>query len=178
MSNFQVKCPHCGNFYDGDQVKCPHCTFSNNKDATSDLSEQKDRTKFQHSDELIWSGKPCWSYYIAYWIIGILTLYIGIGLIFIVYAILDQKMKEFILTTRKVVSKKGIISRKIDEIALRDIRSTSMIQSIPGRIFGFGTIRIGSAGTAGVEVEFIGIKNAEHIMGQIRELIESRNDSE
>jgi uncharacterized membrane protein YdbT with pleckstrin-like domain len=61
-----------------------------------------------------------------------------------------------------------IISRKTHEVAIRDIRSINMNQSILERLFGQRAVQIGSAGTGGVEVEFRGVPNPADVRDAVR----------
>lgn len=160
-------CPYCGEEVLAKAKKCKHCgEFFDGSSRPAPSAPQK---KSMESEKKIWEGHPSGLYYLGNWIGGILFLPLfGIGLIFIIYAILDQRTRVFTHTTRKVMAKVGIISRKTHEVAIRDIRSINMNQSILERLFGLGTVQIGSAGTGGVEVEFKGIKNPAKVRDQIR----------
>lgn len=55
---------------------------------------------------------------------------------------------EFVITTRRIVIKTGLISIRTVELNLIQIESINVEQSILGRLLGFGTITvIGSGGT-------------------------------
>jgi uncharacterized membrane protein YdbT with pleckstrin-like domain len=65
------------------------------------------------------------------------------------------------------MSKSGIISRSTSEVTMKDIRSMDLKQGIFERIFGLGTVQIGSAGHAGIEVQFSGIPGAPKVKDMI-----------
>lgn len=149
------KCKHCGEFLDGT--------------APSPVSKSHAQTT-PGPERTIWEGHPSALYYLGNWIVGVLLLpFCGLGLIFIIYAILDQQTKVFMLTNKRVMSKVGIISRTTHEVTITDVRSINMQQSVSERLFGLGTVQIGSAGTAGIEVEFSGIANAATVRDRIRQ---------
>jgi membrane protein YdbS with pleckstrin-like domain len=148
------KCKHCGEFLDG---------------SSGQAAQQPSQTKATGKEKTIWVGNPAGLYYLGHWIFGVLLLPVGLGLIFIIYAILDKRTRVYTHTNRKVMARVGIISRKTHEVAIRDIRSINMNQGIIERIFGLGSIRIGSAGTGGVEVEFKGVTNPGSIRDAVRE---------
>ena len=50
--------------------------------------------------------------------------------------------KQFVLTTRRVIVKEGIIKRKVNELMLRKCESIQVEQSILGRIFDYGTLNV------------------------------------
>ncbi|HPC18618.1 MAG TPA: PH domain-containing protein [Kiritimatiellia bacterium] len=148
-----VKCKHCGEFLDG---RSPQ--------VTSTLKQS------QQWENDIWKGTPSYLYYLGHFIFGvILILFFGLGLLFIIYALLDRNTKQYTITSKRVMAKTGIISRHIGEVGIKDIRSINVNQGILERIFGVGTVEIASAGTAGVEVKFVGVSNPVHIRDLIRQ---------
>jgi uncharacterized membrane protein YdbT with pleckstrin-like domain len=80
-----------------------------------------------------------------HWIIffnwrSILTLFIR--------AILLRWSDEFAITNHRIIIKTGLISRRTLEMNLNKVETVNVDQSILGRIFGYGTIRIvGTGGT-------------------------------
>ena len=161
------KCEQCG--IERADISTP-CSVCGRKPAQAQPAQQPASSpqRVARSDEkTLWEGHPSGLCYIGHWILGVL-LFIPIGLIFIIYAVLDRKTRVFTLTTRKVMMQSGIISRKTSEVSMRDIRSINMSQGILERLFGLGTVQIGSAGTAGIEVEFKGIRNPSQVRDQIR----------
>jgi uncharacterized membrane protein YdbT with pleckstrin-like domain len=50
------------------------------------------------------------------------------------------------VTNKRVILKKGIISRKTEEMKLKSIETFEINQGILGRIFGFATIKITGRG--------------------------------
>ena len=74
---------------------------------------------------------------------------------------------RYVVTNLRVLSKKGLISIATSEVRVVDIRGANLHQSILGRIFGVGSIAIGSAATAGTELAFDGIRNPRHVLALI-----------
>ena len=168
MIKEKKECPFCGEEIFAKARKCKHCGefLKSSSNLTYTLVEQN---KTKGPEEKIWEGHPSVLYYLGYWIFGILLLPLfGLGLILIIYAILDHKNKIFTHTNLRVMAKVGIISRKTHEVTIRDIRSINMKQSIIERIFGIGSVQVASAGTGSVEVEFKGIRNPVEVKDHIR----------
>jgi uncharacterized membrane protein YdbT with pleckstrin-like domain len=62
----------------------------------------------------------------------------------------DQWTTEIVVTNRRVVYKRGFISRFTREMNMEKIESVAVDQTLPGRLFGYGTIDIRGTG-AGIE---------------------------
>ena len=162
-----VSCPFCGEEILTVAVKCKHCgEFLNKQDRAIRNSDMTDEL-----EKIIWEGHPSHYYYLfAYVIGGILILGYGLGLFIILFALLDRKCKVFTITNRRIKSKAGIISRSINEVFIKDIRSVNLQQGIIERLFGLGTVNIGTAGTSGIEVSFKGISQAPEIKEKIQKI--------
>lgn len=50
--------------------------------------------------------------------------------------------RQFVLTTRRVIIKEGIIKRKVHELMLRKCEGIQVEQTIVGRIFNYGTLYV------------------------------------
>jgi len=80
-------------------------------------------------------------------IIGLLTIQFGgIGLLFIIAAIIRYNTFEAAITTKRVIAKFGLIGRKTIEINIGKVESIQVDQSIIGRMFDYGSIILSGAG--------------------------------
>ncbi len=70
----------------------------------------------------------------------------GITLIFAIYEYFRLKNIEQGVTSKRVILKTGIISRKTEEMKVDSIETIEINQSILGRIFGFGTVELTGRG--------------------------------
>ena len=62
--------------------------------------------------------------------------------------LIDRSTSEFAITNKRIIIKVGLISRQTLEMNLAKVESVHVNQSIPGRIFNYGTITvIGTGGT-------------------------------
>lgn len=87
-----------------------------------------------------------WIPVIIWAVLGLVTL--GLTWIIAIYQGLSIKYLEQGLTNKRVILKKGIISRNTDEMKLRSIETVEINQGILGRIFGFGTVKVTGRGTS------------------------------
>lgn len=100
----------------------------------------------------------------AMWLIlGIPTL--GLTWLIALYEFLRLKFLEQGVTNKRVILKRGIISRKTEEMKLASIETVEIDQGIFGRIFGFGTVKITGRGIS--DLVFKGIDDPMSVKRQI-----------
>lgn len=156
MSKVTKKCPFCGEEILFVALKCKHCGEFLNKN---------------EPEKTLWEGHPSHLYYLlAYIMGGILVLAYGLGLLVLLIAIIHRKCKVFTITNKRIKSKTGILSRSINEVFINDIRSVNLQQGFFERLFGLGTVNIGSAGTAGIEISFEEISEVTNVKEKIQRL--------
>ena len=85
------------------------------------------------------------------------------------FALVAYFGSEFGVSGKRVISKKGIISRNASEMNLSSIESVNVSQSIVGRILNYGSLIISGRGTTAVD--FNGIDDPI----KIRKLIQNKN---
>lgn len=79
------------------------------------------------------------------WIIlAIPTL--GLTLLLAIWEWLKLRSIEQGVTNKRVILKKGIISRKSEEMKISSIETVEIAQGVIGRMFGFGTVRVTGRG--------------------------------
>ena len=91
----------------------------------------------------------------------------GIFTLFIAPAI-KRWTDEFVITNKRVIIKRGLISRKTFEMNLNKIESVNVDQSIFGRMLGYGTITI--IGTGGTKESFLNIADAVEFRKKFQEV--------
>lgn len=75
-----------------------------------------------------------------------------VGVLFAVPPWIDARTSEFGVTDKRVVIKVGLVRRRTLELLLRQIEAISVDQSVPGRVFNYGTVSL--TGTGGVKETF------------------------
>jgi uncharacterized membrane protein YdbT with pleckstrin-like domain len=75
-----------------------------------------------------------------------------VGFIVFLVMMIKKWTTEIGVTSARFVKKTGFISLKTDEVALRNIEGIKVTQSLWGRLFGFGTLRIEGTGDDHVDV--------------------------
>jgi uncharacterized membrane protein YdbT with pleckstrin-like domain len=87
-----------------------------------------------------------WVPMVIWIILAIPTL--GLTLFVALYEYLRLKFQERGVTNKRVILKKGIISRKTEEMKLKSIETVEIDQGIFGRLFDFGAVRITGRGVS------------------------------
>ncbi len=80
--------------------------------------------------------------------LGVLTLVIAVGLIFLIWAWIRVNSTELAITNRRVIAKFGFVKRHTVEINLDKVKALRVEQGLMGRLLNFGTIYISGAGTS------------------------------
>jgi uncharacterized membrane protein YdbT with pleckstrin-like domain len=76
----------------------------------------------------------------------LLLLPAGLGLVFLTIAYVRYKTTELAITTRRVISKFGFVSRRTVELNIQKVESIQVEQSVMGRILDYGTLIISGGG--------------------------------
>jgi uncharacterized membrane protein YdbT with pleckstrin-like domain len=71
---------------------------------------------------------------------------IGITLFFALWEWLKLRSIEQGVTNKRIILKRGIISRKTEEMKITSIETVEIIQGVMGRIFGYGDIKVTGRG--------------------------------
>jgi uncharacterized membrane protein YdbT with pleckstrin-like domain len=85
---------------------------------------------------------------------AIQIILVAVGLFFLATAWFEWWITEIAVTNRRVIYKRGFISRKTTEMHMDRIASVEVDQSILGRVFNYGRVTI--TGTGGGKDEALG----------------------
>jgi uncharacterized membrane protein YdbT with pleckstrin-like domain len=99
-------------------------------------------------------------------LLGLVTF--GLTWLIALYEFLRLKFIEQGVTNKRVVLKKGIISRKTEEMKLGSIETVEINQGVWGRIFGFGTVKVTGRGIS--DVVYQGIDDPMSVKRQIESI--------
>ena len=97
---------------------------------------------------LVHRGRISW--WSVFWLLflGILTLVLVVGLVFLAMAWIRVRSTEIAITNKRIIAKFGFIKRHTVEINLDKVESLRVEQGLWGRFLNFGTIFVSGAGTA------------------------------
>lgn len=109
-----------------------------------------------------------WMPMVGWILLGPITF--GITWLVAIYEFLRLKYMEQGVTNKRVILKRGIISRRTDEVKIASIETVEIDQGVFGRMFGFGDVRVTGRGISDLVFKRIddpmavkrGIENVSH----------------
>jgi uncharacterized membrane protein YdbT with pleckstrin-like domain len=115
------------------------------------------------------------------WIIGgvLLLPVFGLGLVPLVVAWIRYISTELAITNKRVIAKFGFIQRRTVEINLQKIETVQVDQSLPGRLFDYGTILLAGGGNPQAPINGISDPLAfrQAFLGAQEEALHARADA-
>lgn len=100
------------------------------------------------------------------WPVFWLLVFFPIG----VYLIVGLVSQERGVTTKRIISKRGLISRKTEEVRLRTVETVEIDQGVLDRMLGCGTVRITGTGVSGLVLS--GIDDPMEVKRSIESVLE------
>ena len=99
-------------------------------------------------ERVVHRGRISW--WSVFWLVflGLLTLVIAVGLVFLAWAWIRVRSTEIAITNKRIIAKFWFIQRHTVEINLDKVESLRVEQGLWGRFLNFGTIFVSGAGTA------------------------------
>jgi uncharacterized membrane protein YdbT with pleckstrin-like domain len=99
-------------------------------------------------EQVIHRARVAW--WSQFWLVllGLLTLVVAVGLVFLAMAWVRVRSTELAITNRRVIAKFGFIRRSTVEINLDKVEALRVEQGLMGRFLNYGTIFISGAGTS------------------------------
>lgn len=99
-------------------------------------------------ETILHRGRVSWWSQFALVLLGLVTLVVAIGLVFLVWAWVRVRSTEVAITNRRVIAKFGFIKRHTVEINLDKVEALRVDQGFWGRVLNYGTIFVSGAGTS------------------------------
>lgn len=90
------------------------------------------------------------------------------------HIVLKRMMNRFYISHETVAQEYGLIAKKRSQVNLAHIRTIDVGQSFWDRLLGVGRLYFSSAGTAGVDVVWHGIKNPSQAQAEIQQAVRNR----
>jgi uncharacterized membrane protein YdbT with pleckstrin-like domain len=82
------------------------------------------------------------------WVSLILVL---IGIVSFGWGALTYRAEEYVVTSRRLIHVQGVINKKASDSSLEKINDAILVESVFGRMFGFGNLEVLTASESGIE---------------------------
>ncbi len=128
-------------------------------------------------EHVLWASTPHKSSLVPALVVGIPLSFVLIGIPILLSAYLSYTNTNYVVTTRGLYRKRGIVSRDVKQIGFDKVQNISYTQTAVGAQLGYGTVEISTAGSSGVELRFRNIPTPADIQELISREIERREDS-
>lgn len=125
-------------------------------------------------EQVVYEAKVSWASQWLLILLGLGTIMMGIGIVFLVVAVINVLTTELVITNKRVIAKFGLISRKTVELKNSKVESVQVDQSIMGRLLNFGSIVVSGAG--GPQAPIPNISAPLHFRSKLNEMTEERED--
>lgn len=99
-------------------------------------------------ESILVAGRYPTVFWIGAWLTLALLGPLIIGLLLFVRWAVHMRTTEFAVTDRRVILKRGLFGRSTQEIAIDSVEGVELRQSMLGRMFGFGRLRVRGTGEA------------------------------
>ena len=99
-------------------------------------------------ERIIHRARVSWWSQFGLVLLGIVTLVIVVGLVFLVMAWIKVRSTEIAITNRRVIAKFGFVKRDTVEINLDKVEALRVDQGVMGRILNYGTLYITGTGSS------------------------------
>lgn len=125
-------------------------------------------------EQVVYEAKVSWASQWLLILLGLGTIMMGIGIVFLVVAVINVLTTELVITNKRVIAKFGLISRKTVELKNSKVESVQVDQSIMGRLLNFGSIVVSGAG--GPQAPIPNISAPLQFRSKLNEMTEEREN--
>ena len=115
-------------------------------------------------EKILYEGTPSWFAY---------NLLLYLFLIPILFIWLDKNSKRYVITNKRIIYRRGILSEEVKSASFKHITSVYLRKSLLDKLFNIGTLVIDTAGS-GLGVDFVwkGVENPAIVKRNIEKHIE------
>jgi len=125
-------------------------------------------TAAPEEETTIWEAGPSLAAYVGPIVLGGLLLVVGVGLLVWLLTWIAWKSASYKLTTQRLFLRRGIVSRKVQELELYRATDVMFSQGIIERLFGIGTVTVVANDPTTPQLVMPGIADPEKVKETIR----------
>ena len=151
-----------------------------NPTTSSDVTAELDLDWLSVDDDesIRWASTPHRYSVVPGLVIGIPLSFVLIGIPILVGSYLQYTNTNYVVTNKGLYSKRGILSRDVQQIGFDKVQNISYSQSAVGSSLGYGSVDVSTAGGSGVELKFRSIPEPAAVQELIAREIDSRQQGE
>ena len=106
----------------------------------------------------------------------LIFIFLGITILLFWYAGKDIRKTVYTLTNKRIIVSYGVFTSNSKSIMIKDIRNLEESQSLFQKFFDVATLSMGTAGTAGIELSLIDLKNFSYWKAAIEKLMKENRE--
>jgi len=147
--------------------------------ASSEVTTELDLDwlSIEEDEKIRWASTPHKYSIIPALIVGIPLSFVLIGIPLIVASYLQYTNTNYVVTNKGLYSKRGILSRDVQQIGFDKVQNISYSQSAIGSSLGYGSVDVSTAGGSGVELQFRSIPKPAGVQELISKEIDRRQQT-
>ena len=126
----------------------------------------------EENESIQWASTPHRYSVVPAFVIGIPLSFVLVGIPILVASYLQYRNTNYVVTNRGLYSKRGILSRDVQQIGFDKVQNISYSQSALGSSLGYGSVDVSTAGGSGVELQFRNIPDP----ASVQELVARETD--
>jgi membrane protein YdbS with pleckstrin-like domain len=162
-------CPDCASLISKRAEVCPKCGAPL-APAVSNTPASKPFLEDISKEQTVDIYRPSSMNYFWLILLGIILIPAILGIIILLWIIIEITCTRYELTTHRIIVRRGLISKTQNEIWIKDMRGVNLFQGLWQRIIGVGDIAVGTAATAGAEISIAGVAKPAEIVDKINSL--------
>ncbi len=78
-------------------------------------------------------------------------IFVVLGVLNLLWGLLRFRAEEYVITTRRIIHAEGVVNKRATDSSLEKINDAVLVESIFGRVFGFGDLDVLTASESGIE---------------------------
>lgn len=118
-------------------------------------------------EELLYDIRPSWSRWGNHILAGVLTIWLGVGVLILLYVFLQRQSTRYFVTNHRVMERTGLLGQYTLEHRISDLKWLKTGRNWIGKYTGTGRVEASSGG--GSSVTFAGISDYNEVADSIRE---------
>ncbi|QWC18458.1 PH domain-containing protein [Halorubrum sp. 2020YC2] len=148
------------------------------EDSTDPAEMDLDWLTLEDGESIQWASTPHRYSIVPAFLVGIPLSIVLVGIPILVASYLQYTNTNYVVTNRGLYSKRGVLSRDVQQIGFDKIQNISYSQSALGSSFGYGSVDISTAGGAGIELQFRSIPDPASVQELIAREVDTRQKGE